>query len=203
MTVRPHMPQFRRAPSLKGQIYTCLLFVALAFIITMAFHSAPAFSEWKVGMPLGVQFATVAAVAAMLSMSAVIALQFPRLRTLVRVPEALSKIDLSGEKPWIVGLCAGIGEELLFRAALQPLVGLWFGALIFSAAHLGTAMVGSTSNIKRVAYMLNVVVAGVALGLVFAHIGLLAAILIHATIDIVGLLAYRTLSAHNAQKSAA
>ena len=197
------MPPSRRAPSLKGQIATCLLLVALAFVITIAFHPAPAFSEWKVGMPLGEQFAVAFAVAGALSVGAIIALQFPRLRNRVRVPDALHSIDLSGAKPWIVGLCAGIGEELLFRAALQPLLGLWFGALIFAVAHVRTATLGSTSSIKRTAYMLNVAVAGVALGLVFEHIGLLAAVLIHATIDVVGLLVYRSVAARNALQSAA
>ena len=197
------MPPARRAPSLKGQIATCLLLVALAFIITIALHPAPAFSEWKVGMPVGEQFAVAFAVAGALSVVTVIALQFPRLRNRVPVPEALKSIDLSREKPWIIGLCAGIGEELLFRAALQPLLGLWFGAFIFAAAHLRTAALSSTSNIKRAAYMLNVAVAGVALGLVFENIGLLAAVLIHATIDVVGLLVYRTLSTHTVPKSAA
>ena len=154
-------------------------------------------------MPLGVQFGVVLIVAAALSVGAVTALKFPRLRRLVRVPESLNSIDLSGKKPWIVGICAGIGDELLFRAALQPLVGLWFGALIFAAAHVRTATLASASNTKRAAYMLNVAVAGVALGLVFEHIGLLAAVLIHATIDIVGLLVFRTLSTHHTPKSAA
>ena len=51
--------------------------------------------------------------------------------------------------------------------------------------------------------MLSVAVAGVALGLVFEHLGLLAAVLIHATIDIVGLLVYRSLSVRSPQQSAA
>ena len=154
-------------------------------------------------MPVGEQFAVAFAVAGALPVGTVIALQFPPLRNRVPVPEALKSIDLSREKPWIIGLCAGIGEELLFRAALQPLLGLWFGAFIFAAAHLRTAALSSTSNIKRAAYMVNVAVAGVALGLVFENIGLLAAVLIHATIDVVGLLVYRTLSTHTVPKSAA
>ena len=201
--VRPHVPQSRRAPSLKGQVRTCLLFVALALLITFAFHHEPTFSEWKVGLPLEVQFGVALTFAAVLTLGAIIALQFPRLRALVRVPEALNSIDLSGGKPWIISLCAGIGEELLFRAALQPLVGLWFGALIFAAAHVKTDMLGSASNTTRAAYMLNVAFAGLALGLVFEHIGLFAAVLVHATIDIVGLLVFRTLSTHNTPKSAA
>jgi membrane protease YdiL (CAAX protease family) len=149
-------------------------------------------------MSLRAQFGIAASVAAVLSVSAVIILRIRRFRALVRVPEALKSIDLSGAKPWMVGCCAGFGEELLFRAALQPLVGLSFGAVIFAIAHVRTALLSSASNIKRAAYMVNVAVAGVALGLVFEHIGLVAAVLIHATIDVVGLLVYRILSMDNA-----
>jgi uncharacterized protein len=102
-----------------------------------------------------------------------------------------------------VGLCAGVGEELLFRAALQPLVGLWIGAVIFAAAHIRTATLSSPSNVKRFSYLLNVAVAGVVLGLVFEHLGLVAAILVHATIDIVGLLVLRSSAATLVSRSAA
>lgn len=132
-----------------------------------------------------------------------IVLRIPALRRLVRSPEALLKIDLSGAKPWIVGICAGVGEELLFRAALQPLVGLWVGAVIFAAAHARTAVLASTSTAKRLAYLLNVAIAGVVLGLVFEHIGLVAAIIIHATIDIVGLTVLRSVAARSAKAGAA
>ena len=197
------MPPSRRTPSLKGQILTCLLSVALAIIITTSFHPEPTFSEWRVGLPIGVQFAIAGVFATLCSVGAVIAVQLPYVQRLVRVPKVLQHIDLSGAMPWMVGLCAGVGEELLFRAALQPLVGLWIGAVIFAAAHVRTAALGSTSNTKRVAYILNIAIAGVVLGLVFEHLGLLAAVLIHATIDVVGLLVYRFLSTRLAPPSAA
>ena len=197
------MPPSPRVPSLKGQILTCLAFVALAIVITISLHPDPAFSKWQVGQPLGTQVAMASGFAVLCSVGAVIALQLHRFRRLVPIPSALHNFDLSGAKPWIVALCAGVGEELLFRAALQPLVGLLLGAVIFSVAHVRTATLGSTSNAKRIAYMLNVAVAGVALGLVFEHLGLLAAVLIHATIDAVGLLVYRSLLAGGASQSAA
>jgi len=192
-----------RTPSLKGQLLTCLLFVALALIITTAFHPKPLFSHWTVGQPIAMQLTIAGVFALLCTAGASIALRIPYLRRYVRVPDALQKIDLSGERPWVVGLCAGVGEELLFRAALQPLVGLWLGAILFAAAHMKTATLGSSSSWKRLAYMLNVAVAGVALGLVFEHLGLLAAVLIHATIDIVGLLVYRNLSVRSPQQNAA
>lgn len=36
----------------------------------------------------------------------------------------------------IVALGAGIGEEILFRGALQPIFGLWFTSIIFAIAHI-------------------------------------------------------------------
>ncbi len=36
---------------------------------------------------------------------------------------------------WLLALASGIGEEALFRGALQPVVGLWWTSLLFAAAH--------------------------------------------------------------------
>lgn len=47
----------------------------------------------------------------------------------------LGNFDTLGE--WIVvALGAGIGEEILFRGALQPIFGLWFTSIIFAVAHI-------------------------------------------------------------------
>ncbi len=184
-----------RAPSLKGQILTCLLFVIAAVAITSILHPSPRFSEWRTGKPIEMQLLLAAAFAAISAVGVAIMLSISALTKLIQVPSAIRAFDLSGTTPWIVGLCAGIGEELLFRAALQPLVGLWIGALIFASAHARTAIIGTPSNAKRVGYLLNVFIAGVALGLVFEHFGLLAAVLMHATIDVAGLLVCRNLAA--------
>ncbi len=47
----------------------------------------------------------------------------------------LGNFDTLGE--WIVvALGAGIGEELLFRGALQPVFGLWFTSILFALGHI-------------------------------------------------------------------
>jgi hypothetical protein len=47
----------------------------------------------------------------------------------------LGNFDTLGE--WIVvALGAGIGEEILFRGAIQPIFGLWFTSIIFAIAHI-------------------------------------------------------------------
>jgi membrane protease YdiL (CAAX protease family) len=36
---------------------------------------------------------------------------------------------------WVLALASGIGEEALFRGALQPVAGLWLASLVFALAH--------------------------------------------------------------------
>jgi len=48
------------------------------------------------------------------------------------------RVNLNGWRPLGFGLCAGIGEELLFRGAIQPLLGIWWTGLLFALAHYGT-----------------------------------------------------------------
>ncbi len=44
----------------------------------------------------------------------------------------LSRADVA-----MVAIFSGFGEELFFRGAMQPSIGLWFTSLIFGMAHVG------------------------------------------------------------------
>ena len=44
---------------------------------------------------------------------------------------------LRGWQMVVIAACAGVGEELLFRGVLQPLVGLVAASLLFGMAHIG------------------------------------------------------------------
>jgi hypothetical protein len=128
----------------------------------------------------------VAVLAALAFAGSYIALRVPFIARRVRVPAALVAIDLSGSKPVVVGLAAGLGEELLFRAALLPLLGLWGSSALFAVAHVRTASFAMGWP-QRFAFLANTFIGGVVLGLVFIHLGLVAAIGLHAIIDIVSL----------------
>lgn len=86
-----------------------------------------------------------------------------------------------GEPGWalLLGVLAGIGEELLFRGAIQPRYGLGLTAVLFTLVH--------------VQYELSVVTLGVAglailLGLERRWFGTTACILTHALYDMVAVL---------------
>jgi len=64
-----------------------------------------------------------------------------RWEPLVRLNEELSAMLGAPSSPVIalLAVSSAVGEEILFRGALQPLLGLWITALIFALLHGGTA----------------------------------------------------------------
>ena len=76
----------------------------------------------------------------------------------------------------IVSMAAGLGEELMFRGCLQPLLGLVPAAVVFGLAHVAGA--------RMAAFGLWATGMGLVLGVLTAMTGgLLAAVVAHACYD--------------------
>ena len=82
----------------------------------------------------------------------------------------------------MLGLSAGVGEEVLVRGALQPRSGLVWASVIFGAAHVQYSWFG----------MLVIVALGLTLGLVRRHSNTTTAIVVHAAYDVLAALGSRT-----------
>lgn len=108
-----------------------------------------------------------------------------------RTVQIYGRLDLDGLNPVWIALCAAIGEEMLFRAALQPLLGLWIASVVFLVVHTPVYRFRRFDG-ATLAQVGGVFGAGLVLGLVYQYVGLLAAMLVHAWIDIVGLVAVRS-----------
>lgn len=122
--------------------------------------------------------------------SLVSALHKPSAESVRRTAESYGRLNLDGLNPVWVALAAGAGEEMLFRAALQPMLGIWFTSLLFLALH---ARAYDFRRLDRTALLQAASVFGmsVVFGLVYSYLGLLAAVIAHAVIDILGLYAVR------------
>ena len=79
-----------------------------------------------------------------------------------------------------LSLCAGIGEEWLFRGALQHWLGIWLTALVFVALH--GYLDPRDWRISLYGLLMVVIVGG--LGYLYNHSGLYAAMTAHALIDV-------------------
>lgn len=52
-----------------------------------------------------------------------------------RLENLLKHLKLNVTKGILLSVCAGVGEELFFRAALQPYLGIWITSIFFVAIH--------------------------------------------------------------------
>jgi membrane protease YdiL (CAAX protease family) len=141
--------------------------------------SLPYGTEATVGLPLGLLPGAVIGFALMHS---------PWRDVLVRHLALVRRLTASTGAIVITGLLAGFGEEMLFRAALQPWLGIITASLLFGLAHSGTARLDKGIGAGKIVYMLSTVAAGYLLGVLYVKIGLLAAIAAHAGFDIAILL---------------
>jgi membrane protease YdiL (CAAX protease family) len=106
--------------------------------------------------------------------------------------EFLAGADLGGLNPLWFSLCAGIGEEALFRGALQPLLGIVVTSLIFTALHYQTGGFRSMNRMKAL-YAGIVFLASLLLGALCVQRGLIAAMVVHTVIDTAVLMTFRKL----------
>lgn len=92
----------------------------------------------------------------------------------------IKRFNISLAEIFYLSLCAGIGEEILFRGALQPWLGIWLTALLFIALH------GYLNPKNRPLFIYGIVLMIISAGLGYLAqiIGLYSAITAHFWIDV-------------------
>lgn len=108
-----------------------------------------------------------------------------------RTVESYARLDLRGLNPLWISIGAAVGEELLFRAALQPFLGVWVVSLLFLVTHVPVYRFRMLDRATLV-QAAGIFACSVLLGYVFQQVGLIAAMLVHLWIDVVGLVAVRS-----------
>jgi membrane protease YdiL (CAAX protease family) len=187
----PPPPTTARAPiRLSAQVLTCLVFCLIAAPIIwfsrpepLTIFSRPAgpLTQLLVGQVLALIAAAVSWLLYKLTANSAAS---------ARTVQSYARLDLRGLNPLWISIAAAIGEEVLFRAALQPLLGVWIVSLIFLLTHVPVYRFRQLDG-ATIAQAASVFAGSVVLGFVFEYVGLLASILVHTWIDIVGLLIVR------------
>lgn len=89
--------------------------------------------------------------------------------------------QLSGREIAILAVASAVGEELMFRGALQPWIGIWPQAIIFALLHVGP-------GVRFLPWTASAFVLGIAFGYMFAWTGDLGGpIVAHFTINYLNL----------------
>jgi uncharacterized protein len=180
----------------KASLILCAVALLIAFTVNASFGKQPLLEIAKQGEAFHIQLflgALIGTTIALL-MQGALAVGVRYFKGISALEEQmfalLARVNLTGWHPLWIGACAGLWEEVFFRATLQPLIGPIWAALIFTLAHTVTGQFWKM-NLKKLIYAAFVFLAGLFLGFVFERIGLIAAIATHAMIDIVALYAVR------------
>lgn len=180
----------RPSIGLLAQLLTCLVFSLIALAIIFIAQRAP-LSVFQGPMGFGSQLAYGIGLSALAAVGSYVNFRLTASSEATRnTINAYSKLNLSGLNPIWISLAAAIGEELLFRAALQPLLGVWIVSLIFLLTHTPVYQFRKLNKATLI-QMAGVFGASVVLGLIYQYVGLLAALLVHAALDVVGLYVVR------------
>lgn len=191
MSVQPSIPPQTRPPiRLTAQLLTCLVFLVIAAVIIFVAYAEPLsvfVGPMNVGNQLlfGLGLSALAAAGSYVSFRMTASSESTR-----KTIAAYARLDLSGFNPVWISLAAGIGEEVLFRAALQPLLGVWITSVIFLLTHTPVYQFRKLDKATLV-QAAGVFGVSVVLGFIYQYVGLLAAVLVHVAIDMVGLYVVR------------
>lgn len=101
--------------------------------------------------------------------------------------ELIGSMRLNKLEIWWVSICAGVGEEILFRGTIQPFLGVWITSILFVFIH-GYL---TPFNTRLSIYGIFMTLAIVTLGYTVEYVGLIPAMVAHTIIDVI-LLSYLT-----------
>ncbi|NBC66225.1 MAG: CPBP family intramembrane metalloprotease [Bacteroidetes bacterium] len=106
---------------------------------------------------------------------------FKRILNEYAIIRQVKQMDLSVKEIVYVSLIAGISEEILFRGAIQPVIGIWWTSFLFIGIHGYIRL----KTIPHILYSLFTFALSTMLGALFIYIGLISAMAAHFIYDVV------------------
>jgi uncharacterized protein len=108
---------------------------------------------------------------------------------------AIQSLRLTPAQIVAIALMVAVAEELFFRAALQPLLGVWLASAVFVLVHMRPDREAWAR--ERIAFglvtLLLLFVVSASLGFVYARVGLVSAVTSHFVYDVIVLRGYQRL----------
>lgn len=120
-------------------------------------------------------------------------IRFPSFRKILdeyAIIRQVKQMDLSANEIVYVSLVAGISEEILFRGAIQPVIGIWLTSILFIGIHGYIRMKSATHFF----YSLFTFVLSTMLGALFIYVGLISAMAAHFLYDVIVLYGIKRIS---------
>jgi membrane protease YdiL (CAAX protease family) len=156
--------------------FSGIAYLILAFSDEVQYFEMFNYDNLLLSIPVGLGFGAVAA------FIGILLLKLPPLKETSTFYANLFKgLDLHWSDILFYSFCAGVGEEILFRGALQPLLGLWFAAILFVILH-GYI---STKDWKKSIYGVFLIFISAGFGYLVLYFDIYAAMAAHFIFDVI------------------
>ena len=156
--------------------FSGIAYLILAFSDEIEYFNMFQHDQLLTSVAVGLGFGAFAAAAGILL------LKLPLLRETNTFYTSLFKgLDLHWTDIFFYSFCAGVGEEILFRGALQPLMGLWVAAILFVLLH-GYI---SSKDWKKSIYGVFLILVSAGFGYLTLYFDLYAAMAAHFIFDVI------------------
>ena len=168
----------------KLSILSGILWIIIGYTIIHFFHDLSFLELVTEGSTVMIQLISGVSAGLLFGIVGVLMLRNPDFKTTFddyTIIKELQKMTLSTPQILQISIVAGISEEILFRLALQPLLGIWLTSLIFIGIH-GYIRFKTFRHIlfTGFTFLLSSV-----LGVLMIYFGILAAIIAHTVYDII------------------
>lgn len=171
-------------------IFSGLIWLLIANLIIYYIQEKSLAEIFFRGDHLLIQAGSGLASGALFGLAGVLMIRLPSFRKILdeyAVIRQVKELSLTPSQIIYVSLVAGISEEILFRGAIQPVIGIWWTSLIFIGIH-GYIRVHSATHIL---YSLFTFGLSMLLGVLFIYFGLVSAIAAHFIYDVIVLFGMR------------
>jgi hypothetical protein len=167
-----------------ASVFSGLIWLILGSLILYYFQDKTLFSliaeqqNWLLQILTGSMFGVV------LGVAAVLLIRHPAYRHILKdyaIIRQIQEFSLTPVLIFFVSIIAGITEEVLFRAAIQPLLGVWITSVIFIAIH-GYIRFKSANHFL---FTLFTFVLSMVLGLLTMYLGVVSSMAAHAIYDVI------------------
>lgn len=165
-------------------ILSGVIWLLLGILIVHYFQKSSLREIFAQGSLVTFQIALGTMAGAVVGFTGIILIRMPAFKKILdeyAIIRQVKQLSFSVLQIFYVSLIAGISEEILFRGALQPLIGIWLTSLLFIGVH-GYIRI---HTITHFLYTLFTLLLSMVLGLLFIYFGLIASIAAHFIYDVV------------------
>jgi uncharacterized protein len=183
--------QQKEHPSITSiSVISGLIWLILATLLILFVQEKTMIQVLLAGDSIIVQLLTGMAAGGVFGAAGALMVRFPHIKAVLEdyhIIKQLKELKLNNSDILQVSFVAGVTEEILFRGAIQPIIGIWLTSLLFVAIHGYIRF----KTVWHILFTLFTFLLSMVLGWLTIYFGLISAITAHAVYDLIVLWKFR------------